>query len=275
MTARYEIYLCDDSGRRLKLLENVAFFSYARTVSGFSNCTVALPFDAWEKEMPSIFSLDWRIDIWRSPIEGVPARREKSFFLRKYVVYQRQDGMRIIELFGRDAKDMLRRQYIDTWTVAGNTNYIDDLMKYIVTNYLVGTTTVPTGELVIDGNASEGPSITTPNFLNRNMLDALDEMNDASESLNLTVSTNKVIYFDMIEDDSLITNGFGYNFRTYAELRGADRTSDLLFSVENGNINEPNYFEDFLDAHTVFDVYNEDEPTADASASNNDQYLSR
>lgn len=274
MTARYELWLCDDSGVRINLLENIAFCSYARTVSGFSNCIVGLSFDKWVKLFPSIFRTDWRIDIWRSPIEGVPARREKSFFLRKYSVYTRQDGMRMIELFGRDAKDILRRQYVSSFPVAGLTDTIDNIMKYLVTNYVLGTATVPTGELTVDGNSSDGPSITV-NYKSRNVLDALNELVDISVTKNNELSTNKKIYFDVEEVNSSINSGFGYRFATYATLRGRDRTSGLLFSEENGNIVSPTYYEDHLEEQTVFDVFNIDVPAANATATSNDRYLSR
>ncbi len=276
MGSRYEVYLCDDAGVRIVLL-NFAFMSYARTVTGYSNCTVGLPFDLYQKQVPQIFKPDWRVDIWRSPMEGAPSRREKSFFLRKYIVYTRQeDGVRIIELFGRDAKDILRRQYIDSWGIAGTSNYIDDLMKYVVSNYLIGTTSVPTGELTVESNASAAPLITVPNMLGKNVLAALDELNDDSETMNFSLSSNPIVYFDMIEDETLAMNGFGYRFRTYTNLRGTDRTAmGNTFSIESGNINNPNYYEDHLDAYTVYDVFNNDDPTGDASASNTDQNLSR
>lgn len=274
MTSKYEIWYCDDAGRRINLLENIAFFSYARTVSGFSNCIVGLGFDNWVKNIPSVFNPDARIDIWRSPIEGVPTRREKSFWLRKHSVYTRQDGVRMIELFGRDAKDVLRRQYISSFPAAGLTGTIDNIMKYLVTNYVLGTATVPTGELTVDGNSSDGPSITV-NYKSRNVLDALNELMDISVTKNKELSTNKKIYFDLEELNSSVNNGFGYRFATYPTLRGKDRTSGLLFSEENGNIVTPTYYEDYLEQQTAFDVFNIDVPAANATATSNDRYLSR
>lgn len=275
MASRYEIWLCDDAGRRINFLTNLAFFSYARTAFGFSTCTVGMAFDAWQKIAPSIYTPDWRIDIWRAPSENVAMRREKSYLIRKYNVYQRQeDGVRVIELFGRDARDILRRQYLSSWPGGGMTDYLDDIMKYIVTNNIVGTSTVPAGEFAVDGDGSLGPLIVV-DFDERNVLDVLNELQGMSESLNLVSSTNKKIYFDVEEDGSLVTNGFGYRFKTYATLRGGDRTKGLLFSVENGNIIEPNLYEDHLDSITAFDVFNQDDPTGDASVVSPDRYLSR
>lgn len=275
MPARYEIWLCDDAGRRINFLPEVAFFSYAIAVSGYSTCTVGLAFDVWEKIVPTVFSPDWRIDIWRSPSEGVNLRRERSYLLRKYNIYQRQeDGIRIIELFGRDAKDILRRQYLASFPDGGLTDYLDDIMKYIVANNIVGTSTIPSGEFTVDGDASLGPSVAV-DFDERNVLDILNELREMSDSLNLQSSSNRKIYFDVVEDASLVSSGFGYRFKTYADLRGGDRTNGLVFSVENGNIIAPNLYEDHLEAISAYDIFNQDDPSGDASVESPDRYLSR
>ena len=77
----------------------------------------------------------------------------------------------------------------------------------------------------------------------------------------------------MIEDDSLVSGGFGYRFRTYPSLRGADRTSGIVFSPENGNLVAPVYFEDYGEQVTGVYLYNQSGLLT--SAQSDDQYLSR
>src|SRR5258706_16349477 len=130
MGASYEFWLLDDYGRRIHLIEKVASFSYSRTTQGLGTLQVELPFNEWVKAVPSIFRPDNRIDVWRSPQAGIPARREGSFLLRRFQVYQREsDAMVMIVLYARSPIEILRRQCWET--DAAQTNEIDDMMKNV------------------------------------------------------------------------------------------------------------------------------------------------
>ena len=83
MASRYELWLLDDSGRRITLLEDMAFFSYSRTVKGFSTVLVGIPYDAFVGKIYPIFEPDRRIEVWRSAGFGIPLRREGVYLLRK------------------------------------------------------------------------------------------------------------------------------------------------------------------------------------------------
>jgi hypothetical protein len=163
--------------------------------------------------------------------------------------------MKIIEFYGRSPVEILRR-----YTVLDNlladyrkTDEIDDMMKQIVTQSFVPAYNVPAGEFAIDAEVGMGPVITHE-FPNKVVLDVLEELKDASISLHELNGTYK-IYYDVVEDDSLVTNGFGYRFRTYAGLRGSDRTNGVVFSPENGNIRNAYYYEDYLEEANSILVY--------------------
>jgi hypothetical protein len=243
----FEFWLTDDSGRRMLQLEPV-FASYSRTTEGYGALQLGVPYYDYIKKMPiTPFQRDWRIDAWIKPGPEYPLRRDGSFILRKYSVYQRVDGVMIIEFYGRSPIEILRRQSVLT-TVAADyqkTDYIDDMMKDIVTRWFDGNGNTPLGEFVVDSNLSLGPSVTHE-FGNKIVLDVLEELKDASLTLNLVNGTSK-IYYDVVEDDSLVPYGFGYRFRTYAAQRGVNRTNELIFSPENGNIEKPYLYEDYLD----------------------------
>lgn len=287
MSAQYEFWLCDDYGRRMVLLEDWAFFSYARTTQGLGPLQFALPFEKYVKDVPSLFKPDWRIDVWRSPDNGIAARREGSFLLRRYQVYEREsDSMNIIELFGRSPVDLLRRQSWETNAVI--TGNLDNVMKSIVRGKFVSNpsaaSTAPTryvngnyvytGEFAVDTDAGDGPTISWKCYL-QNIFDTLNNLRKTSFALNAVSSANRKIYFDVVEDVSLSPggNGFGYRFRTFPDLRGKDRTAQIIFSPENGNFISPVFYEDFQDEITAVSEYNSS--GLSASVTSDDQYLSR
>lgn len=287
MSSSYEFWYCSDNGTRLALIEKLDNFSYSRTTQGLGTLQFSVPYDDWVKKVPDLFKVDNRIDVWRSPQSGTPARREGSFLLGRFQVYQRtSDNVRVIEFYARSPLDILRRQCWET--DADQTNEVDDMMKNVVRGMFVNnpsaTSTAPTvvnngvytytGEFAVDEDGSDGPIVTSKFFL-RNVLDILNDLRKASFSLNLVSSTNKKIYFDVIEDESLVSgiNGFGYRFRTYAGLRGSDRTNSIIFSPENGNLIGPVYFEDYQDEITG--VYEYNQGVVLASAQSDNQYLSR
>lgn len=288
MGATYEFWLCDDSGKRICLLSNIDFASYSRSTSGYGTIQIGLPYQVFSKLVGSQFKPDWRIDVWRAPITGIISRREGSFLLRKPQIYQRtEDSMNIIELFGRSPLDLLRRQHYKG--AADITDNIDDIMKTIVraqfVNNLTAYSTTPLsvqggvytslGEFAVDGDAGEGPTVTD-NFYLKNVLDICQDLKKASIALNGASSTNKKIYFDVVEDNSIgLSGGFGYRFRTYPTLRGMDRTAGIQFSVENGNMDQPVYSEDYLDEWTSVFKYNNDQAWASQNAQSSEKNLSR
>lgn len=257
------------------LLRDISFASYTRTTNGYGTIQLGIPYDDYLKAMPTLFQPDWRVDVWRSADDGIPKRREGSFFLRKFNIYHRQqDNVRMIEFFGRSPLDILRRFSVTSTAFSSSTQAIDDMMKDIVTNWVVASQTYfapQSGEWSVDGKLGLGPSITQK-FLGKTVLDILKDLKATSFTKNKTLSTNRKIYFDVVEGPGL-SGGFGYIFRTYADLRGIDRRQGLVFSAENGNLQAPAYYEDYLDEVTSAFVANS--VPATASVDHPDVYLSR
>lgn len=264
MPSSYELWLTDDSGRKIKLLNNT-YFSYSRTTKGIGTCLVGLPYDEFREDVFPVFEPDRRIDIWRSPDTGYPLRHEGTYLLRKPRIYTREtDNVQIIAFYGRDPKDLLRRRWIIQpagYSQTLKNDYIDDMMKEIVREQMLfgscldadavqdNSRAFPENEFKVQGNVSLGP-IESFTFPDRNVLDVLKELQEASFQLHeddpLTYSR---IYFDVvpyeINDEATAVQGF--EFRTYADLRGEDRTaSALVFSVENNNLDGPDYTIDHI-----------------------------
>jgi len=262
MSASYEFWLTDDAGIRITLLKNYSYASYSRSTRGYGIIQLGIPLEEYLAFVPVLFQPDWRIDVYRSPEQGIPKRREGSYFLRKFRIYDREtDAVRMIQFFGRSPIDILRR-----WSVCldfggsphvvtdyKTTDYIDDMMKSLVNRlFITGGNVAPAGEFSVDGDTSLGPIITR-SYLGKNILDVLTDLKATSFSLNQEDSTNRKIYFDCVEGPGKV-NGFGYIFRTFANIRGVDRTKSLVFSMENGNMRTPEYYEDYLDQSTIVQV---------------------
>jgi len=270
MGATYEVWLTDDSGRRITLLDKFISLSYTLSNLYLSTVQIQYPFKLWDELVSPIFKPDWRIDVWRSPAHGYPLKREDVFMLRKPEVYDRiEDGMRMIILRGRNGNDLLNRrfvvQYEDTAYTA-KTDTIDNIMKAIVREQCLFGSCVdiggvvdnerafPQGEFTVQEDSSLGPT-TTKGFADRKVLDVLRELYDESKALNFADSTSRKIYYAVVpvELDGTATTlaepsaRTGYRFMTFADRRGEDRTNGMVFSVENGNLSSPFYVEDHYD----------------------------
>lgn len=252
----HEFYLTDDAGVRIGLLDHFAYASYSRSTRGYGVIQFGLPLEEWISIAPYIFQPDWRLDVWRSPGYNFSKRRESSYLLRKYRIYDQQEGVRMIEFHGRCPLDILRRWSVASTLIADykKTGPADDLMKDVVTQeFITEGNCVPVGELTVEGDLGLGP-IITDSFCGKNVLKICQGMKEATFNLHETSSANRRIFFDVVERPATSGDGFDYVFRTYADLRGSDKRENLIFSVENGNIKTPEYFEDYLDEITVAQV---------------------
>lgn len=291
MPSRYEFWLLDDSGRRIALLQNYAYFSYARSLLGYGTILFGLPYDDFHSRVFPVFQPDRRIDVWRSPGDGLPMRREATYILRLPKIYTRKtDNMRMISFTGRDPTDLLARRFVIQAAGSAQTRKtaaVDDMMKEIVREQMLWNAALdangnvdnsrafPAGEFTVQSNQGLGPSVSAA-FADRRVLDVLQELKQASFKLNQDDFTiNRKIYFDVvpydisanilyildeatglpildeaglyIEDESSTElPGLGFQFQTFADLRGQDRTGQLEFSVENNNLEEPYYTLDYL-----------------------------
>lgn len=292
MPSTYEIWLSDDSGNRIALLSDYAFLSYSRSAIGFGTLEIGLPYLPLAKRLSPVFQPDRMIEVWRSPDTGYPLRLEQVYFLRKPKIYTRQDGMQLIVFYGRDPKDLLRRRYVvqasgTSWT--RKTDYADDMMKEIVTEQMLHDSALdpdgvvdnsrayPDGEFFVQGELSLGPTLIQ-NFADRNVLDVLKDIRDATEQKALEDVANRKIYFDVVplsygtreiaildEEDSTLaildeagypildetsspnSSHIGFRFETFAGLRGQDRTQGVIFSQENNNLKDPYYTKSHLE----------------------------
>ena len=217
MPSTYEFWLLDDHGRRITLLNNLAYFSYSRAVKGYGTIDIGIPYREFRQKVFPIFQPDWRIDVWRSPDKGFNLRREATYLLRLYKIYTREtDNIQILRFYGRSLKDLLRRRYVIQpagYSQTYKTDYIDDMMKEIVKEQMLygsvldadavldNTRAFPNGEFFVQGDVSLGPYYIST-FPDRQVLDVLRELQDASIQLHEeNPLINNRIYFDIIPQD--------------------------------------------------------------------------
>lgn len=269
MSATYEVWLTDDSGVRLSLFGDLAFFSYTRAVEGLGTIQFGMPRGVFPQN--PFFLTDWRAEVWRSPADGIPLRREGVYLLRKPELYQRaEDGLEIIKFYGRSGLDLLYRRAViqrDGSQWATKTDYLDDMLKDIVREQMLYGSAVdedgassaarmwPQNEFFVQADVSQGPTITR-SFAGRMVADVLKDLHNASRQLHEENSASAVIYYDVVPVDigGYATAGhaaLGWEFRTYTNLRGQDRRTALEFSAENENLQAPDYWEDHLDEVTA------------------------
>jgi len=285
MSAVYEFWLLDDAGNRLLLINNFSYVTYTKRVSRLGIIQIGFSFQNFQESIFPYFSLDRRIEVWRSPQDGMPLQRDAVFLLREPRIYTRDsDGFVYLEFYGRSPIDLLKRRSIPQYAGSSyttKTDNIDDMMKSIVReNMLYGSVVDETGtadndraypqyEFSVQSDYSLGPSISR-SFADSLVYETLEELSDISLQLNKENSSNRRVYFDVVHWDLnnfiiYILDGYseivldesgdpildetsiqtlspiGFQFQTYIDRYGVDRTQTLEFSEENGNFQDGSY----------------------------------
>lgn len=271
--AAYELWLTDDAGRRIGLIKKPFYFSYSRTTVGFGSLELGMSYAELLTMASPYFLPDRRVEVWRTPGRGYPLRREDVFLLRKPYIYTRDDSVQAIRFYGRNGVDLLARRFVIQnagSAAAKKTDEIDDMMKAIVRQQMLygsaldensavdNTLAWPQNEFLVAADVSLGPSVTR-SFEGRKVLDILNDLRDASFQLNLESSTSRKIYFDVIPYDvsglsTTFSSPLGWQFVTFADQRGTDRTTGQEFSLANNNIKAPSYSISHLEEVTAVTV---------------------
>lgn len=224
MPSRYEFWLTDDAGRRLMLLNpfmgegSHAYFSYTRTVNGLAILQMGFPRRAFiqrmnERNIHPIFKPDRRIEVWRSPADEIPLRKENEYLIRSVNLYTRDtDNVDMVRFYCRDPKDLLNRRYIIQAAGTAQTrkeDYLDDMMKAIVREQMLfgsaldadgvsdDSRAFPEGEFLVQQDASLGP-IVPYTMADSKVLDILNDLYHVSLQLHAQNPTSQPIYFDVV-----------------------------------------------------------------------------
>lgn len=264
--ADYELWLTDDAGKRITLLPKPFWLTYTRALSGLGTINFGVSFRDFSTEILPYFVPDWRLEVWREPTQGAPLRREDVFMLRQPHVYTRDDNVEVLQFYGRNGIDLLMRRSViqrGGTSYALKTDNVDDMMKAIVREQMLYGSALdvdgvsssarawPSNEFSVQADLGLGPTVSRA-FADRNVFEILKELKEASFQLNVDSSSNRRIYFDVVPRDltgltTATASPLGWEFQTFADRRGADRTDGIEFSVENNNIEQPSWSISHLD----------------------------
>lgn len=252
---KYQVWWSNDRGQRIMQLDDLAFINYTRVVNGIGTCNIGLPY----KKYGNIWKKDYRIEVYRRPTLEADFRLENIFFMLEPVIRTRmEDNVTILDMSGHDANTMLARRIVKY--KAGNvqakkSGAIDDMMKEIVDENMGAAAYADdadravayhNGFFRVQADSTSG-SVVDKSFAYREVLGILKELG------KLSVTLTPEIYFDIVP----VTNTI-FEFRTYANQRGADRRfsagkSAFYFSLERGNIEGPSYeYDTFEEKNVVY-----------------------
>ncbi len=242
---RYEIWICDATGRRIQNLpldgKFAIEFEYIKVVNGIGKFTLTVPTRLRAFDLRT----DNQIQFWR----GLSSVLRLDFlgFLRYYKFQRDKDGRQQTVIKGHDPNGLLARRivaYADGATQAtAATIEADDAMKDLV-NENLHSGAVAARDLSalseitfnIDPDLTDGPVLDST-FAWRRLSDVLEEFNE----LSYTAGT-EVFYELKVGGVDPVTGKITYQFRTYTGQPGIDRTSisevrrKRIISRKNGNL---------------------------------------
>lgn len=242
MGAQYEIWLSDDAGIRLRLLDDHAGLELARRVNAVGAFTLTLDgsFDA------DLMAVDRRLEVWRAPEEGMALRLLFVGFVRRWKWWTSAAGLTALVVQGYDQNELLRRRivaYKANSAQAAKDDQADDMMKAIVRENLGASATDADRNLTalgvtVQADSGAGPTIEKK-FAYRNVMDVLAEIADVAA----TAGTD--VFFDLVP-----VSRTALEFQTFTGQRGADHTwpggtPPVVFSLEFGNLEQPSLEMDY------------------------------
>jgi len=250
---KYQVWWSNDRGHRILRLDKIAFLNYSRVVNGIGTCNIGLPYAKYG----NIWKKDYRVEVYRRPTLRDSFRLENIFFMLEPIIRTRmEDNVTILDMSGHDANTMLKRRivkYAAGSSEASKNAAIDDMMKEIVDENMGAAAYADDPDRAVAYHrghfqvqaASTAGAVIQKSFSYRELIDVLKELG------KMSVIQTPEIYFDVVP----VTPDL-FEFRTYANQRGADRRysagrSAFYFSLERGNLEGPSYEYDTFDEKNV------------------------
>lgn len=243
MATVYEVYLDDQKGNRIKLLTGWSTLEWGREVNDVGAFTLTFPEEQFDRDL--WWGLDRRVEIWRKPQDGVLQLGMVGFCRYLERGHLRKDE-RYVTIKGPDANDLLPRRIVAFAagsSQAEKSGYAGDVMKEFVTENLGAS--AGTGRDITDYGFSvqvdtnDGYSSVNKAASRKNLLKVLQDVAEIS------YNQGNPIYFDVVHPTPST-----FQFRTYADQRGQDRTypdghNPILLAAELGNLRTPKLAQDW------------------------------
>lgn len=242
--ADYEVWLTDDQGRRLALIDYALGLSASRCTDKMGWFALRVP-PSIQRQFIDPKRPDRMIQVWRNGSLWRP------YFVRKFS-FTTSDSGDSVTIEGPDVKDVLRRRIIAAYsgsTQASKTDYADDMMKEIVTESLSNLALpVPTAgtralsNLSVAADLSDGPTLTR-----EFSLDPLFTSSGAGILAKLAQASREAgteVWFDVVPD-TVSGSALTLQFRTYTGQPGMDVSDRVVFDQEYGNLISPELTYDY------------------------------
>lgn len=255
MTARYEIWFTDDTGKRLAqlskraLIDDATWFAATKTVNDLGAMAMGLP---WSFDR-NLLKRDNMIQIWREPIGGRLSLLQAYFINRFRVAIER--GEKTVTVWGAGGNVILwwrRVAYFNKETDADiEAIEADNAMKDIVDTNLVTVTAFEAGAdttarqwpaVSVQADLTNGPAVTKRAAW-KNVLQACQELAAASKEEGTEV------WFEMFP--VLGSDSISFNFRTFTGQPGQDLTGlGVVFAADKGTLSSVSLEYDYTNEYT-------------------------
>ncbi|MCP4536268.1 MAG: hypothetical protein GY832_03905 [Chloroflexi bacterium] len=245
--AEYSLYLCNDRGKRMKLLNNFRSFRAGKAINATAPFSLALETPSDIRTLQNYNYVinnirpDWTVQVW-SKTRGA-ASLWNSYFVLRWGFAQGDSGEEVFSLGGYDASQLLVRRVVAAKAEevqAKMTDNADDMMKAIATDAMQDDADpVPTsgtrawGDLSVQGDKGNAPSISLEfsfdSLLTLSGGGLLPKIANASRE-------NGTDLFFAVVPATVSTKAITYQFRTYTGQPGRDLTSSVVFDADAGTL---------------------------------------
>ena len=240
MSGKYEVWLTDDVGVRIQLLDDFTGGSFTKEVNAISPFTLNLKstFDT------RLIQLDRMVQVWRAPA-GARLSLWQAYFIRNW--RWATPGGRALRVFGgADPNDLLRRRIVAAYAgqpQSAKVDFADDMMKEMVTESIAdGVPPVPAAgtrviALNVQADVSAGPTLSRSMAWQRLLLTSGGGAIGGTARAALEAGTE--VFFDVVPIN-VTSSSIEFEFRTYTGQPGIDRTgTGFVFDQDRGNMTDP------------------------------------
>jgi hypothetical protein len=247
MTFRYELWLTNDRGVRLALLSQASGFEYVVRVNGVGAFSVTLPHD-FDTLLLGIASEkpDRRVEFWRGAT-NVRMSLETVGLIRNLRQRTNSEGVETLVVSGPDQGDLIRRRivaYFAGTNEASKSAEADDVIKeFAAENFGASAADADrdwSGDgISIQGDLTLGPVVDSQ-VAWRNLLTVFDDVAERAYAEGARV------YYAMVP-----VSPDSFELRTWTNQPGRDLSGKVVFSLERGNLDNPDLSYDYSQEATV------------------------
>lgn len=248
MAGVYEIRLMRPDGTTIQLISEWSFLTYSKVINGEGFVDIVIPSGLIDIDT---IDVDCLLEIWRAPEQGADLQWETTCFINRWVVTT-QDNETMVQLTGPGQLNLIGRRvvrYNRTTAEAAKSGLADDVMKEYVTENVPEPITDPyysdergIPNFTVAADEGRGPNVGMEAGWEK-LLYTLQKIAEAAHA------NEAPIYFDVVR-----MGVSKWEFRTYADQRGIDRTTGthpIQFSQDWGNLENPRYEQDWSEDENI------------------------